>query len=313
MNIPTIRSYDKINIMADMELKDIRIDDEQPSSIMKCRSRDKINDMVHLDKSPKNDLEANAIEKSKKTLVFLTNANLRPDKAGIVLCSSLTKTNDLQSIDEAITEPVNNEKQYIQSIQFYFLYVVYGLLGGVIFNSTLSKDKIVTFDMIFNCMISPIIYYHSPKHILMKIDRNVLLFCYTPCYLLGLCFRFLDIIPEINTFTLDLITIDSATKIILSTCVLVGIIGICSYYIYKSRFPKINGILFLVYITSIIVSFYLFYHNGGTIYFHHYFIGLLVMIISRNYHSNIVVVIHAFAYGVYIDGISRWGYASIYH
>ena len=123
----------------------------------------------------------------------------------------------------------------------------------------------------------------------------------------------LDNIPEINTFTLDLITIDSATKIILSTCVLIGIIGICSYYIYKSRFPKINGILFLVYITSIIVSFYLFYHNGGTIYFHHYFIGLLVMIISRNYHSNIVVVIHAFAYGVYIDGISRWGYASIYH
>jgi hypothetical protein len=206
-----------------------------------------------------------------------------------------------------------NEKQYIQSIQFYLLYLVYGFLGGVIFNSTMSKDRIVTFDMIFNCMISPILYYHSPKHILMKIDRNVLLFCYTPFYLLGLCFRFLDGIPEINTFTLDLITIDSITKIILSTCVLIGILAMCSYYIYKSRFPKINGILFVLYLSFIIVSFYLFYHNGGTVYFHHYFIGLLVMIISRNYHSNIVVVIHAFAYGVYIDGISRWGFASIYH
>jgi hypothetical protein len=312
MNIPTIRSYDKINIMADMELTDIRIDDVQPASIIKCRSRDKINDMVQLDKSPKNSLGINAIEKSKKTLIFLTNPNLA-------------------SIDEVIAEPVDNprfaglanvasyagvdynEKQYIQSIQFYLLYLVYGFLGGVIFNSTMSKDRIVTFDMIFNCMISPILYYHSPKHILMKIDRNVLLFCYTPFYLLGLCFRFLDGIPEINTFTLDLITIDSITKIILSTCVLIGILAMCSYYIYKSRFPKINGILFVLYLSFIIVSFYLFYHNGGRIYFHHYFIGLLVMIISRNYHSNIVVVIHAFAYGVYIDGISRWGFASIYH
>jgi hypothetical protein len=286
MNIPTIRSYDKINIMADMELTDIRIDSVQPASIIKCRSRDKINDMVHSDKSPRNGLESNAIEKSKKTLV---------------------------SIDEVITEPVDNQKQYIQSIQFYLLYLVYGFVGGVIFNSTMSTNRIVTFDMIFNCMISPILYYHSPKHILMKIDRNILLFCYTPFYLLGLCFRFLDIIPEINKFTLNLITIDSTTAIILSTFVLIGILGICAYYIYKSRFPKINGILFVLYLTFIIVSFYLFYHNGGTIYFHHYFIGLVVMIISRNYHSNIVVVIHAFAYGVYIDGISRWGFASIYH
>jgi hypothetical protein len=303
---------DKINIMADMELTDIRIDDVQPASIMKCRSRDKINDMVHLDKSPKNGLETNPIEKSKKTLVFLTNQNLRSDKSGSVLCTSLTKSNDLEAKDEIRTEILDSEKQYILSIQFYFLYIVYGFLGGVIFNS-MSSSRIVTFDMIFNCMISPIIYYHSPKHILMKIDKNILLFCYTPFYLLGLCFRFLDIIPEINTFTLNLITIDSVTKIILSNCVLIGLLGICFYYIYKSRFSKINGILFILYLTFIIVSFYLFYHDGGTIYFHHYFIGLLVMIISRNYHSNIVVVIHAFAYGVYIDGISRWGFASIYH
>ena len=219
----------------------------------------------------------------------------------------------MDTIDEIKIELIDNEKQYFLSLQFYFIYLVYGFLGGVIFNSTSPKERIVTFDMIFNCMISPILYYHSPKHILMKIDRNVLLFCYTPFYILGLCFRFLDVISEINTFTLNLITIDSTTKIILSTCVLIGILVICTYYIYKSRFPKINGIIFLLYITFIIVSFYLFYDNGGKVYFHHYFIGLLVMIISRNYHSNIVVVIHAFAYGVYIDGISRWGFASIYH
>jgi hypothetical protein len=286
MNIPTIRSRDKINIMVDMELTDIHIEEIEPTNIIKCRSRDKINDMLNL--------ETTQIEKTKK------------------VNSQLTNSNDLEPTDEIKIETVDNEKQYVLSIQFYLVYLFYGFLGGVIFNSILSPSNIVTFDMIFNCMISPIIYYHSPKHILMKIDKNVLLFIYTPFYLLGLCFCFLDRIPEINTFTLNLMTINTTFKIILSTCVLIGIVGICTYYIYKSRFPKINGILFTLYITFIIVSFYLFYHNGGTIYFHHYFIGLLVMIISRNYHSNIVVVIHAFAYGVYIDGISRWGFASIY-
>ena len=271
-NIPTIRSYDKINIMAGMELTEIQID-VQPASIIKCRSRDKIN---QLDKS------IEPLEKQKDILEGIEEKELNP------------------------------EQQYILSIQLYFLYLIYGFLGGVIFNSFSSPRKIVRFDMIFNCIISPIIYYHSPKHILMKIDKFVLLCYYTPFFILGLCFRFLDIVPQINEFTLNLITIDTTIKIVLSTLVLIGVFVICSYYIYKSRFPKINTLLFILYLTATILSFYFFYNNGGTIYFHHYFIGLLVMIISRNYHSNIVVIIHAIAYGVYIDGISRWGFASIY-
>lgn len=275
-NIPTIRSYDKINIMADMELTEIHIENP-PSNIIKCRSREKINELTHLEKSNQ------ALEKQKDIL---------------------------EGIEE---KDPKNESQYILSIQFYFLYLLYGFLGGVIFNSFSSPRGIVTFDMIFNCIISPIIYYHSPKHILMKIDRFVLLCYYTPSFIIGLCFRFLDVVPQINEFTLNLITIDSTIKIVLSIIVLLGVFIICSYYIYKSRFPKINTLLFTVYVTATVLAFYFFYINGGTIYFHHYFIGLLVMIISRNYHSNIVVIIHAIAYGVYIDGISRWGYASIYN
>ena len=274
-------------------------------SIPKCRSHDKINIMENMEKI----IELSEVKES------LVNINvLEPTK--ILKCRSCDKINHMITTDDSKElkdkmEGLDNT-QYILGIKFYFLYLLYGLLGGIILNSIMPDPIIVTFDMIFNCMISPIIYYHSPKHILMKIDRNVLFFCYTPFYLLGLCFRFLDMIPEINSFTLNLITIDSNYKIVLSIFILFGILGICSYYIYKSRFPKINAILFIFYLTSIIVSFYIFYIKGGTIYFHHYFVGLLVMIISRNYHSNIVVIIHAFAYGVYIDGISRWGFASIY-
>ena len=205
--------------------------------------------------------------------------------------------------------------QYIISIKYYFLYLMYGFLGGLLFNCITLKNyngSIVNFDMIFNCIISPILYYHSPKHILTKMERKDWLYFYTPFYIVGLCFRFLDTIPEINNFTLNLINIDSTIKIILATFILIVFLGICGYYIFKSRFPKINSIMFFSYLIFTISSFYYFYYIGGTIYFHHYFVGLLVMIISRNVHSKIVIIIHAIGYGVYIDGISRWGFASIY-
>lgn len=270
------KSYsDNESVIEIQKFSDVRITLEEPNTILKCRSRDKIN---HMDKSI--DLEESKEEKQMK--------------------------------EKGETIEVVDDTQYMLAIQFYFLYLLYGLIGGVIFNSFVSAPRIINFDMIFNCIISPIIYYHSPKHILMKIDKTILLFCYTPCFILGLCFRFLDVIPEINQFTLNLVTIDSLDKMMLSILVLIVFLGICAYYIYKSRYPKINATLFILYSIATTLSFYFFYNNGGTIYFHHYFIGLLVMIISRNYHSNIVVIIHAIAYGVYIDGISRWGYASIY-
>jgi hypothetical protein len=36
------------------------------------------------------------------------------------------------------------------------------------------------------------------------------------------------------------------------------------------------------------------------------------MLISKNYHSKLVIVIHAVAYGIYIEGISAWGYGKIF-
>jgi hypothetical protein len=287
-------------------MKNILYDTSYNDSIPKCRSHDKINIMENMQ-------EVVELSEIKESVVYISES----EPTTILKCRSRDKINHM--ITTTLENQINDSKepiddtQYMLGIKFYFLYLLYGLIGGVVFNTFSSTSSIITFDMIFNCIISPIIYYHSPKHILMKIDKSVLFFCYTPCYILGLCFRFLDMIPEINSFTLNLITIDSTNKIILSISVLIIFLGICGYYLYKSRFPKINGVLFVLYLTSTVLSFYFFYTNGGSVYFHHYFIGLLVMIISRNYHSNIVVIIHAIAYGVYIDGISKWGYASIYH
>jgi hypothetical protein len=35
------------------------------------------------------------------------------------------------------------------------------------------------------------------------------------------------------------------------------------------------------------------------------------MLVSKNYHSSIVIIIHSLSYGVFIEGISKWGFDSI--
>ena len=36
------------------------------------------------------------------------------------------------------------------------------------------------------------------------------------------------------------------------------------------------------------------------------------MMVSKNYHSKIVIISHAIAYAVYIEGISKWGIDPLY-
>jgi hypothetical protein len=201
---------------------------------------------------------------------------------------------------------------YIVSIKWYIVYMLYGTMGGILFNLMTKHEPIICFDLMFNGMISPIIYYNSPRHILMKITKNQFILIYTPSFIAGLCFRFLDLIPNINTFEINPLTIDSPVEITMACIVALLIIGIVIYYIVWSQFPIINTILFILYITATLLSSYYFYILGGTIHYHHYSVGLMVMLLSRNYRSKIVIMIHAVSYGVYIDGISRWGYAPIY-
>ena len=47
----------------------------------------------------------------------------------------------------------------------------YGFIGGVFINS-ISNTNILKYDMFFNVLSSPIIYYHSPKNILTNISKQ---------------------------------------------------------------------------------------------------------------------------------------------
>ena len=56
------------------------------------------------------------------------------------------------------------------------------------------------------------------------------------------------------------------------------------------------------------MSCYYYLLHNGYIHIHHYFIGLVIMLVSRNYHSKIVVIAHAISYAIYIEGISGYGF-----
>lgn len=217
---------------------------------------------------------------------------------------------DIQNINIDFSEQ-EKHKNYYNSIKWYFVYMVYGFLGGIIINS-ITSTPLLRYDMFFNILISPIIYYHSPKNILTNIELKDFFKFYTIPFLLGLCFRLLDNIPELNTFVLNPKYIESGLQIGLTIGLGSFILLTSVYYLSISSNP-ITNIILLVMELIFISTFNLYYlQHGGNIHIHHYFLALIMMLVSRNYKSKLVITIHAIAYAIYIEGISRWGFDKIF-
>ena len=222
-------------------------------------------------------------------------------------------TNDIEIlIHNEIQEKRNSNKNknYYNMLKWYWIYLFYGFIGGVFINS-ISNTNILRYDMFFNVLSSPIIYYHSPKNILTNISKQKFYKCYTIPFVFGLFFRFLDYIPALNSFALDPNYIVSTLDYILVAIILGFILLLSLYYLFISSNPILNSVLLLSQFLITFVIFFMFYKSGGNIHFHHYFIALIIMLVSKNYHSSIIIIIHSISYGIFIEGISKWGFDSI--
>jgi hypothetical protein len=201
--------------------------------------------------------------------------------------------------------------QYRLALKWYGVYLLYGLIGGVFIN-LISRSPVMIFDMIFNIMLSPIIYYNSPRKILIRIDKNQFIFYYTIPFICGLFFRFLDMITILSQFSLNFDNVRSTIQIVLTTLVCIIILVMIMYYIYISSEPIINFLLFIIFSLIISITCYYYYNDNGNIHIHHYFVGLIIMLLSKNTKYKLVIMIHGIGYAVYIEGISKWGYAPIF-
>jgi len=205
----------------------------------------------------------------------------------------------------------DKNKYYYKLIICYFIFLLHGFIGGILIN-LISNYDIVNFDMLFNTIISPIIYYHSPRNILMNLHKNEIMKFYMIPFIIGLNFRFLDKIPGFSQFILDPYYIKTPLQIGLLIVVISIILLLSIYYIYISSNPILNTMLFVTEIAFTLISSYFYLLNSGNIHIHHYFIGLILMLVSKNYHSKIVVITHAISYAIYIDGISAYGFDTIF-
>lgn len=215
------------------------------------------------------------------------------------------------AVDKKTHELITKNTYYHKLICWYLLFVMYGLIGGIFINFV-SNMPLFNYDVWFNVIVSPIIYYHSPRNILLNIPRIDFIRYYTLPFIIGLFFRFLDRIPGVSQFVMDPSYIQTTIQIALLCITLFIIILLSIYYIYISANPLINIVLFIAELLLICISGYLFIQNGGNIHIHHYFIGLSIMLVSRNYHSKIVIISHAISYAIYIEGISAYGIDKIY-
>lgn len=223
--------------------------------------------------------------------------------------SSVPKT--VPFIPQTEVYELKKKMEYLTMIRWYIIFVIYGFLGGITINA-LSRVQIINYDMIFNVIVSPIIYYHSPRNILTNISVSNFFKFYTSFFFIGLGFRFLDHIPGFDDFTLDPKNITTASQIGITFLVMLLLCLLSGYFIVISSEPVLHLILFLIEVSIVVSTSYFFIINNGRIHVHHYFIGLVLMLVSKNYHSKIVIITHAVAYAIYIEGISKWGIATIY-
>lgn len=207
---------------------------------------------------------------------------------------------------------IEKKKFYYNQIKWYFIFLIFGIFGGILIN-IITNVPIIRFDMIFNIIVSPIIYYHSPRNILTNISLSDFSKYYTVPFIMGLFFRFLEYLPGFSQFILDPNYIHTNLQIILLcfTCFILILLSI--YFIYISSNPILNTVFLVSELSTILISSYFFLSYGGTIHIHHYFIGLILMLVSKNYHSKIVIITHAISYAIYIEGISKYGFDGIYH
>jgi hypothetical protein len=223
----------------------------------------------------------------------------------------MTSSTQTVAIDKKSHVVITKHTYYRKLICWYLLFMFYGLIGGIFINFV-SSTPLFNYDMWFNVIVSPIIYYHSPRNILLHIPRIDFIRFYTIPFIGGLFFRFFDRIPGVSQFVMDPSYIQTTIQIVLLCITLFIIILLSIYYIYISANPLINIALFIAELLLICISGYIFIQNGGNIHVHHYFIGLSIMLVSRNYHSKIVIISHAISYAIYIEGISAYGIDKIY-
>tara|TARA_B100000925_G_scaffold133_2_gene135 strand:- start:29 stop:1060 length:1032 start_codon:yes stop_codon:yes gene_type:complete len=211
----------------------------------------------------------------------------------------------------------NDPNLYIMNLMGYFYYLILSSISTIIINSVTNENIIFPIDSILFVYLSPIFYKLCFREIFfysLKEEKKIIKYIYPVSIILGFCIRFLDYIPFFSKFILNTQSFINNPEYIALFCLLLFyMFGIFFNELYKSNYRKLNFCFLLA--GGLFIFFTINYnlHNNYIIHAHHYFIGLLFHMVCQTKKSKISVINNAIGLGVFLEGISKWGFGSLYY
>ena len=212
---------------------------------------------------------------------------------------------------------LNDTRLYISNIAGFFYYLILTSVITLIINGATQEDPLFNIDSMFFVYLSPIFYKLAFREIFfysLKHDKKIIKIYYPISLIIGFSIRFLDYIPFLQKFVLNTKDfINDGPYIALFTVFLIYMFLIFFNELYKSKYRKLNFGLLIGGCLFIFLTVSFKFNNDFVLHIHHYFIGLLLHIVCQTKRSKISVINNAIGLGVFIEGISRWGFGELYY
>jgi len=212
---------------------------------------------------------------------------------------------------------LNDARLYITNLGGYFYYLILTTVITLIINAATQENPLFNIDSIFFVYLSPIFYKLAFREIFfysLKHDKKMIKFYYPSAVIFGFCIRFLDYIPFFQKFVLNTkLFINNPAYIILFSALLLYMFLIFFNELYKSKYRKLNFGLLITGCLFIFLTVSFQFNNEVVLHVHHYFIGLILHIVCQTKRSKISVINNGIGLGIFIEGISRWGFGDLYY
>ena len=206
-------------------------------------------------------------------------------------------------------------KNYNISMMGFVYYCVFCIIIPITINELSQQKTLYSANIIFNFYLSPVLYNICFKWHFVYLYRNNrrMLFMYPFFILIGFGIRLLDMIPYLQTFVLSTVDFNYNSwghKILFWSLVLyLNVIFVVE--IMATVHWRLNMLLLFIGIGFMYLSLLSFVNLGVVYHIHHYFIGVMMHVICQRKRNIFSRLNNGIGLGVYLEGISKWGYANI--
>lgn len=241
------------------------------------------------------------------------NNNSIRNRVNDYVINLMNNMNDIASLRQ---DNINSKiTDYKITLLGYFYYCLLCIGMPSLLNTITLGEARLNADILFNFYASPFIYKVCFRNLFLynfKNNKRNLVF-YFFFYIFGFCIRFLDKIESLQSFILntEFFQYNDTAHLVIFWFLAVYLLFTFVYEIRDTICWKINIGLLIIGLIFVFVSLNEFVKEGIVYHFHHFFIGLLFHIVCQRKRKIISIANNAIGFGIYIEGISLWGFGRI--